>query len=98
MIRNTAFSQLLQLLSRYEVKRSVDRYSGDKYTKRFNCWQQLIVLLSEESGVLIISKAMHAPYTKNIYPLILQILDIDKDTLLQYAKSSGNSRALEINC
>jgi len=79
MIRNTVFSQLLQLLSRYEFKRSVDRYSGDMYTKRFNCWQQLIVLLSEESGVLIISKPEPALYNKIIYSIIQikKFLEID---------------------
>ena len=42
---NTVFSQLLQLISRTQFKRCVDQYEGDKYTKRFSCWQQLIVLL-----------------------------------------------------
>ena len=45
MSSNTVFSQLLQLISRTQFKRCVDHYEGDKYTKRFSCWQQLIVLL-----------------------------------------------------
>jgi len=45
MRSNTVFQQLLQLLSHYDFKRYVNRHDGDKYTKRFNCWQQLIVLL-----------------------------------------------------
>ena len=45
MSSNTVFSQLLQLISRSRFKRCVDRYEGDRYTKRFSCWQQLIVLL-----------------------------------------------------
>ena len=45
MNRNTVFSQLLQLICRYRFKKVVDRYEGDKYTKRFSCWQQLLVLL-----------------------------------------------------
>jgi hypothetical protein len=49
MIRNTVFSQLLQLISRHGFKKCVDRYTGDKYTKHFNCWQQLIVLLYSQA-------------------------------------------------
>ena len=45
MRRNTVFSQLLQLISHYQFKKCVDMNEGDKYTKRFNCRQQLIVLL-----------------------------------------------------
>jgi hypothetical protein len=43
--RNTVFSQVLQLICQYRFKKCVERYEGDKYTKRFSCWQQLIVLL-----------------------------------------------------
>ena len=45
MRRNTVFSQLVQLICQYRFKKSVDRYDGDRYTKRFSCWQQLLVLL-----------------------------------------------------
>ena len=45
MRSNTIFLQLLQLFCRYRFKKCVDRFEGDKYTKRFNCWQQFIVLL-----------------------------------------------------
>jgi len=45
MNRNTVFSQLLQLICQHRFKKCVDRYEGDKYTKRFSCWQQLLVLL-----------------------------------------------------
>ena len=45
MRSNTVFSQLLQLICRYRFKKCVDRFEGDKYTKRLNCWQQLVVLL-----------------------------------------------------
>jgi len=45
MRSNTIFLQLLQLICRYRFKKCVDRFEGDKYTKRFNCWQQFIVLL-----------------------------------------------------
>ncbi len=45
MSRNTVFSQILQLICQYQFKKCVTRYDGDKYTKRFTCWQQLIVHL-----------------------------------------------------
>ena len=45
MSRNTVFSQLVQLICQYRFKKCVDRYEGDKYTKRLSCWQQLLVLL-----------------------------------------------------
>lgn len=45
MRSNTVFSQLLQIISQYRFKKCVDQFDGDKYTKRFSCWQQFIVLL-----------------------------------------------------
>lgn len=45
MIRNTVFSQVLQFICQYRFKKCVNRYEGDRYTKRFSCWQQLLVLL-----------------------------------------------------
>ncbi len=45
MRRNTVFSQLMQLICQYRFKKCVDQYDGDRYTKRFSCWQQLLVLL-----------------------------------------------------
>jgi hypothetical protein len=52
MIRNTVFSQLMQLICQYRFKKCVDQYEGDKYTKRFSCWQQLIVLLFAQAKSL----------------------------------------------
>lgn len=49
MIKNTIFSQLLQLFYRYNFKKCVNRYNGDKYTKRFSCWQQFVVLLYSQA-------------------------------------------------
>ncbi len=45
MIKHTIFNQILQLIYRYNFKKCVDRYNGDYYTKRLDCWQQFIVLL-----------------------------------------------------
>ncbi len=49
MVRNTVFSQLLQLISRHGFQKCVDCYTGDKYPKHFSCWQQLIVLLYSQA-------------------------------------------------
>jgi hypothetical protein len=49
MQRNIIFGQLLQLISRHGFQKCVDRYTGDKYTKHFSCWQQLIVLLYSQA-------------------------------------------------
>jgi hypothetical protein len=45
MGRNTVFSQLMQFICSYRFKKSVDTYDGDRYTKTFSCWQQMLVLL-----------------------------------------------------
>jgi len=45
MSRNSVFSQLMQIICQNRFKKCVDRYDGDRYTKRFSCWQQLLVLL-----------------------------------------------------
>ncbi|NCU33514.1 MAG: DUF4372 domain-containing protein, partial [Candidatus Moranbacteria bacterium] len=39
------FSQIMQLICQDHFKKCVDRYKGDRYTKSFSCWQQLLVLL-----------------------------------------------------
>ena len=45
MRRNTVFGQIMQLLSQREFRRIVAIYDGDKYTKKLDCWQQLVILL-----------------------------------------------------
>ncbi len=42
---NTIFGQIVQLLSRQKFRRIVESYDGDKYTKRLDCWQQLLIML-----------------------------------------------------
>jgi len=49
MRRNTIFNQIMQFISRNGFDRSVKRYTGDRYTKSFNCWQQLIVMLYSQA-------------------------------------------------
>jgi len=43
--KNTIFGQIVQLLSRREFKKIVKSYNGDKYTKKMDCWQQLMILM-----------------------------------------------------
>ena len=38
------FSQLLDLVSRYEFDQCVNRYNGDFRVKKFNCWEQFLVM------------------------------------------------------
>ena len=45
MHNHSIFGQMLQLFSRHDFKKCTDRYSGDYYTKKLNCWQQLMLLL-----------------------------------------------------
>lgn len=53
MKKNTIFGQIVQLLSRREFKKIVDSYNGDKYTKRMDCWQQLMILLYAQMKDLV---------------------------------------------
>ena len=41
----TVFNQLLDFLPRYDFESFVNQYEADKYTKKLNCWQQLLCLL-----------------------------------------------------
>lgn len=39
------FSQLLDLLSRYEFNKCVSRYDGNRRVRTFSCWDQFLVML-----------------------------------------------------
>ena len=47
---NTIMSELLRLFPRYEFEKLENKYNGNHYTKYFNGWQQLIVLLFSQAG------------------------------------------------
>jgi hypothetical protein len=49
MKRNTVFGQVLQLISRNSFQQCVERYAGNRYTKSFDCWQQLVVMLYSQA-------------------------------------------------
>lgn len=53
MKRNTVFSQIMQLICQNHFKKCVDRYKGDRYTKSFSCWQQLLILLFAQAKGLV---------------------------------------------
>lgn len=38
------FSQLLELVNRYDFEKCVSRYKGNFRIKRFNCWEQFLVM------------------------------------------------------
>jgi len=42
---STVFNQLLDFLPRYDFECFVKQYNADKYTKKLNCWQQLLCLI-----------------------------------------------------
>jgi len=41
----TIYSELLKLFPRYRFEKSVERYQGDRYVKRFSTWQHFITIL-----------------------------------------------------
>ncbi len=41
----TIFTELLQLVPRYQFERAVTGYGGDRYAKSFTCWKQFITIL-----------------------------------------------------
>jgi hypothetical protein len=38
------FAQLFDLVSRYQFDKSVEKYNGNHRIKRFNCWEQFLVM------------------------------------------------------
>ena len=38
------FSQLFDLINRYEFDKCVDRYNGNFRVKHFHCWEQFLVM------------------------------------------------------
>ena len=47
---NTIMTELLRLFPRYEFEKLEKQYNGNRYTKYFTSWQQLIVLLFSQIG------------------------------------------------
>lgn len=47
---NTVLNQMLQLIPRHQFETVVKSYSGDRYVKRFNCWNQLTTLLYAQAS------------------------------------------------
>lgn len=39
----TMFNQITQLLSRSSFRCIVNRFNGDKYSKKLDCWQRLMI-------------------------------------------------------
>ena len=44
MADKTVFAQLLQLISRYEFNKCVDRYCGNLRICKFSCWDQYLAM------------------------------------------------------
>ena len=47
---NTIMNELLKIFPRYEFEKLENRYASNRYTKYFDGWQQLIVLLFAQAG------------------------------------------------
>lgn len=47
---NTLFNELLKIIPRHDFHLIVERHGGDRYVKRFSCWQQLICLLYAQAA------------------------------------------------
>lgn len=47
---NTLISELLKLLPRHDFETIVKNHNGDRYVKRFNCWNQLVTLLYAQAA------------------------------------------------
>jgi hypothetical protein len=47
---NTLIHNLLDQIPRHDFEIIVKRYSGDRYVKRFSCWQQLVTLLYAQAA------------------------------------------------
>jgi hypothetical protein len=83
----------MQLICQYRFKKCVDQYEGDKYTKRFSCWQQLIVLLFAQAKSLTSLRDIELSLRsrmKNWYHLGLKT--VAKSTL----SDANNNRSADI--
>ena len=91
MNRNTVFSQIMQLICQNRFKKCVDRYEGDRYTKRFSCWQQLLVLLFSQakglSSLRDIELSLRSHHRKWYH---LGLINVARSTL---ADANGNRDA-----
>ena len=47
---NTLISDLLKFIPRHDFESIVRKHHGDRYVKRFDCWQQLITLLVAQAS------------------------------------------------
>ena len=43
MRKNIIFNQIMQQFSRQDFRKIVEKHNGDKYTKKIDCWQQLMI-------------------------------------------------------
>jgi hypothetical protein len=83
----------MQLICQYRFKKCVDQYEGDKYTKRFSCWQQLIALLFAQAKSLTSLRDIELSLRsrmKNWYHLGLKT--VAKSTL----SDANNNRSADI--
>ena len=87
---NTVLGQILQLISRYEFKKTVNNYETDKYSKGYNSWDHFVGLsfaqLSKQDGLRGIETGMHS-FSNKLYHLGSKPL---KRSTLSYANNNRN--------
>ena len=69
---NTLFHELLKLIPRHQFDTIVKNYGGNRYVKRFNCWQQLVTLLYAQAAAML-QQLQDAP---GFTPVIINIQPI----------------------
>lgn len=47
---NTVLKQMLNLIPRHQFENIVKKHSGNRYVKRFSCWNQLTTLLYAQAS------------------------------------------------
>jgi Transposase DDE domain/Domain of unknown function (DUF4372) len=69
------FAQFLNLLSRYEFQRIVNKYNGDYRTKTFKCWHQMASMIlahiRQEDSLRDVDAALNA-HAKKLYHIGIQ--------------------------
>jgi hypothetical protein len=90
---NTIFKQILQIIPRHEIEKSVKKHNGDFASKGFSCWEQFVSMLfaqlSGQTGLRGIENSFES-ISNHLYHLGVKKI---KRSTLSYA---NNNRSCEI--
>ena len=88
---SSTFSQMLQLIPRYEFQKAVSAYAAERHSKGFSSWEQFVAMLfaqfSGQDGLRGIETGI-ASQAKHLYHLGVKSV---KRSTLAYANSHRNS-------